>query len=336
MYARLLLAFLALSSVAAAMAPRAASWHVNNMVTLAALDGEVLRVAFLEKETPEELYTLPAKDISTLAAGIWRNEPVLLAARGRTLLRLNHSGRRWETLGKAPAPIREIAPSPDGSAGAMLLTGSPGGTIPPDGAVYWASWPRRFRCTRVKAVKDTYRPWQLCWTRAGEEQRFAAATYKATTFMDFEHNCLFLFTWQGNKAEACWLGSRLSRPYIDVTHADLRSDGYWRMVALETAQEGGYLLSVYRPIGFGYESEWQLTEVMSDLSEVAAYGNIVLCREAESTGTEACAWQLLPEQEGYRLQPLPASPPALKAVARVDDGHLAWWDGAWRCISLAE
>ena len=229
----------------------------------------------------------------------------------------------------APAPIREILPLPHDAPGALLLTGTSGDPAPADGAVYCARWPRRFACARLPAVKAIFRPWQIWWTRTRGEQRFAAACYKSTYFVPVKHNCMFVFSWQRQVASPRWLGSRLSRPYLDATHADLRGDGNWRMVAVEVTRDGGHALGVYHPIGFGYEGEWRQTDPLPGLQRVAAYGNIVLCFGTDAGGP--WARQLLPDGEQYRLQALRETPPTPEALARIDATHVA---GRWMAAGM--
>ena len=336
----LILMLVLLTVAARAMAPHAACFAgeddscmrpraVRSFV--AALDGNRLHLAKIIKSAAMDFAVLPADNITTLAAGHYRGKPVLLAARGKSLLRLDVVHHRWDVLGTLPAPIREIHPSPDGAPAAMLLTGGAGSPVPADGVLWWATWGGTFTVARVTPVKDYYRPWQFWWSRVGNERRFAVATYKKTHFAPFPHNCMFLFAWKGGKAEARWLGSRLSRPYVDAAHADLRGDGQCRMVAVEQTKEGGRALSVYHPIGFGYQGEWR-TEAIPGLERVANYGNIVLCF-GHDAGRKPCAWRLLPEKDGYRLVALTKAPPAPEVLTRVDQTHLAGrWNGAWQIV----
>jgi hypothetical protein len=276
---------------------------------------------------------VPASGVTALAAGCWQGEPALLAARGAALLRFDLASRAWTALGDLPAPIREILPALDDSPRALILTGTGADQVPRDGALWWAKWPGKFTCPRVAGVQGAFRPWQLWWTRAAGERRLAVATYKATPAMQFEHNCMFVFAWQDGEVDPRWLGSRLSRPYIDATHADLRGDGNWRMVAVEVTRDGKRGLGVYRPIGFGYEGEWR-TQAVAGLQRVVACGDVAVCWGRDAAG-KPLAWQLLPVGEAYRLAPLNPAPPAPQALVRLDAAHLAgWWDGGWHVIRL--
>lgn len=326
----LLCLLVALHPAGRALAPRAACLAVRGVTRLAALDDGRLRLAWLASSGLRDAGVMPATGIATLAVGRWHGAPAFFAARGRTLLRLDLRRRTWRVVGRTPAPIREIHPFPRGAA-ALLLTGN-GASPPADGALYAAYWERRFRLDRVTAVKSTYRPWQCEWFRAGGEDRLAVATFKATHFAPFLHNCLFTFAWSRGQAEPRWLGSRLTRPYLDVAHADMRAGGDARLVAVETTRDGGHGLSVYRPAGFGYAGEWR-TDTIPDLARVAACGDALICWGGGADAPRA--WQLAPAGTAYRLVSLPAAPPAPEALARLDRRRLAgWWNGSWHIIAL--
>lgn len=317
---------------ARAFAPRATSWSAGNVTYLAALDGGALHLARVSQGAVLDLGSVPAAGVTTLAVGHWQGAPALLAARGRALLRFALAHRAWAPLGQVAAPIREILPAPQAAPGAVLLSGPPGTPAPTGGAVWWVTWARAFAVRRVAAIPAEYRPWQLCWTHVAGEQRLAVAVYKSTPRMHFPHNCMFLYAWNNGVAAARWLGSRLSRPYVDATHADLRADHQWRMVAVEETHNSGRGVGVYRPIGFGYEGEWR-TEAVPGLTRVVAIDGIVILW-GQRAG-HPLAWRLLPAGEAYRLAPLRTAPPAPEALARVHATLLGgWWAGAWHIILL--
>ena len=323
-----LLSLLFLTLVAWGFTPRAACWTAEGITRLAVLEGGQLQLARVTPAGLEEQGTAPAPGITMLAAGAWNGAPVLLGSRGKDLLRYDAVRQAWSKIGSAPATILQILPARDGAPAALLLTGEADEPVPQRTAVWWANWEKKFACTRVTAIKDTYRPWQLWWSAAGGEPRLAAATYKATKFAPFEHNCMFLFAWKSGTAESRWLGSRLTRPYVDATHADLHGDGHWRLVAVEETRDGGRGLSVYQPIQFGYANEWR-TETIPGLRHIAAYGHAVIC------WTENGAAQLLPAADGYALLPLPHFPPSPDLLALIGNNRLAGrWLGEWHVIQL--
>lgn len=328
----LLLLWLLAASLAGIPAPRAAGWTADGDLWLAALDDGRLRVARMTTAGIEGQVMIPSPEVTTLATGLWNGTPALLGGQGKALLRFDPTKRAWAAIGSVPGVIRQILPARDGQPAAVILTGGEG-AAPKDGAVWWARWGTGFTCARVTAVKPNYRPWQAWWSACDGEPRLAVATYKATKYAPFEHNCMFLFIWQDGVAEPCWLGSRLTRPYLEAAHADLRGDSRWRLAAVEEMQDGGCGLSVYAPMQFGYANEWK-TEAIPGLRHIAAFDDVILCSGRDAAGNDI-AWQLLPDGNGYRLATLSDPPPSLDRLTRVDAARLAgWWDGGWHMVSL--
>jgi len=328
LYCCLLLVY---ASLAGAVSPRAVSW-TDGAVWLAALDGGQMRIARVTATAIVNQAAASAEGITTLAAGTWNGHNVLLGCRGKVLLRFDQKTSAWAPLGSVSGTIREILPARNGQSAAVIRTGG-AGMAPKDGAVWWATWAKGFTCVRVAAVQAAYRPWQVWWSAKDGEERLAVATYKSTKFAPFEHNCMFLFTWKNGAAAPCWLGSRLTRPYVEAAHADLRGDGQWRLAAVETTQNDGRGLSVYAPIQFGYANEWK-TDAIPGLQRIVAYGEFILCF-GHNTAGDPLAWQLLPDGDKYRLVLLPEAPPAPETLTRIDDHRLGgWWDNAWHIIEL--
>jgi len=317
------------------MSPQTACWMNNGRPLVAAVAEGNLYLAAMTAGTLHPVATVPAHGIATLAVGRWRGRPILLAAKGRTLVRFDLPRRTWRVLGVANAPIREILPDPNDAA-AVLLTSSATTSTPRDGAVWWAHWSGRCTITRVSGVKPTFHPWQLWWASAAGERRLAVASYKATPYVHFEHNCMFLFVWHAyGVVEPRWLGSRLTRPYLDATHAPVRTRDDTTMVAIEITRDGGHGLSAYHPIGFGYEGEWH-TESLPGLQRVAAYGPVITCWFRATDG----AWRvqrILPDGDAYRLVSIPMAPPAPESLCLLDTHHLSgWWGDAWHVVTLPD
>ncbi len=314
-----------LLSSAWGLAPRVALWRAGSAPMLAALDGGRLHFARMQPTGVQDAGAMPAAGVTTLAA----LDGQLYAARGKRLQRLAWQMKRWRTVGVLPMPIREILPA---AHGLYLLTGW-AGVVPAHGVVWWVHM-RPFACRRVVGVKDDFRPWRLWW--AGD--RLAVATYKRTKYAPFLHNCLFLFDVRGAATQPHWLGSRLSRPYVDAAHADLRGDGVIRLAAVEKAEAGGLGLSVYTLIQFGYQREWK-TEAIPGLERVAAYAGQTLLAFGHDAQSRPLAWRVLPDGDGYRLYPLPVTPPAPEAATLVYNQTGAsldgWWDGQWRQLFIS-
>ena len=76
----------------------------------------------------------------------------------------------------------------------------------------------------------------------------------------------FFFNVSRGRLEAVWLGSRLARPFVDYTVADLDGDGYCELAALELARDG-YLLAAYSWDNFGFTC-YEKSEVYSNVEEI--------------------------------------------------------------------
>jgi len=320
--ALLILFFLSLGGWAA---PRAACWEADGGRWCAGLEGAKLHLGRVTAAGIEDAGAIPADGLTTIAAA-----PIgLLGARGTALLRLDLPAKRWVELGALPAPILQLLP---GDGGAMALTGVAGHPVPAESAVWWVRWTPAFAAARVEAIGDNDHPWQLWWATVDGERRLAAAAHRATYYARFPHHCMFLYAWQDGKATPRWLGSRLSRPYRDAAHADLRADGRTRLIALEETRDGGLGVSVYAPAQFGYTGEWR-TEALPGLERLAARGSAVLCLGKDDAG-KARAWRLRATDDGYQLALLPEAPPSLDVITTIDDARLAgWWEGAWHLFT---
>ncbi len=320
--------------VVAAGGPRVACWVDHDVRLIAASSGEKLRLASFHDTTFTDIVTLPVAADSQLAVGAYAGAAVLLIAQGKELFRLDYPTKTLVKLGDFPAPILQLLPARAGKAGAVLLTGDAGVPVPVNGVLYWATWEQGYSSAVVADIPAEYRPWKLWWSAVPGEERLAVATYKKTAFAPFEHNCMFLYAWKNGVVQKRWLGSRLTRPYLDATHADIRAAGDWRMVALEVTADGGTGISVYQSAQFGYLRNWN-TETIAGLEEISAFDDMIILFGHDNTG-KALAWRLLNNDgEEYRLETLTETPPTLADVTRLDEHQLGgWWTGGWQSISL--
>jgi len=310
-----------LSPIRAAAAPTSAILATTAGPRLASLTAGQLHVAAL-RETIDELGATDAAGITSLApcpkpAGWY-------AARDRELLHRPIAGGAWKLLHTFADPIAQLMPAPDGSDELVILTGEPSEPVLTGGQV-WRRSPGA-RPVRVSVIKAGYRPYRLWPAHRDGRPQLAAATWKTTRFMPFEHNCLFLFGW-AKTVTPTWLGSGLSRPYVDACHADLRHDATWRLLAIETDAEGQSSLAAYHPVGFGYEGEWR-SESIPGLTRICAFGDAVVV-----TGSETS--QILPSDDGYRLVRLTADPLDLDGVLRAGDSLIGHGEGGWWRVPLA-
>ncbi len=311
----------------AVVAPSAVSWSPGGAVRVAAIAGDAVVQAVWDGAALRSDESLDRPGLSALGVLPSPAGGLLVGARGAALLRLDSGA----TLARLPAPIRQLLPATE-PPGVVILTGTDGDPAPAESTVWWLDGvglaPRR-----VTALEPHWRTWRIGWARCDGQTRLVAATYKATRFLPFLHRCLFVFEWSAPRATAWWLGSRLSRPYQDATHGDLRADGADRLVSLEADQEGDPVLAVYRPIGFGYEGEWS-APAPAGASRVVTVGDHVLV-----TGrSDAAHWarQLVADGAEYRLSESLAAAPDSTGLVSLDPSRLAgYWGGQWRVFGAA-
>lgn len=104
-----------------------------------------------------------------------------------------------------------------------------------------------------------WKPWKLLIGDVdGDGKReIILGVHKKTRFLRFEHNCLFVYGFDGKAATKKWLGSSLSKPFSDFLIANVDSDKEDELIALETRRDGKKCIVVYSWIGFGFGSDWQ-------------------------------------------------------------------------------
>jgi hypothetical protein len=83
--------------------------------------------------------------------------------------------------------------------------------------------------------------------------------FKSTRFFPKPHNCLFVYGWDEKRDEAFerWLGSSLSKPYLDFEFVRFEQDKYETLIAIERLKKNQVCLMAYRWNGFGFDVLWQ-------------------------------------------------------------------------------
>jgi hypothetical protein len=111
----------------------------------------------------------------------------------------------------------------------------------------WSGIPRRWK------------PWKMTTGDVdGDGKReIILGVRKSTRFLRFEHNCLFVWGFDGKVATKKWLGSSLSKPFSDFLLSDIDNDGEDELIALEQKRGGKKCVVVYSWIGFGFGADWQ-------------------------------------------------------------------------------
>ena len=120
-------------------------------------------------------------------------------------------------------------------------------TIWRDGERIWQGIPRKWRAWKLQAAD----------VDGDGVKEIILGVHKTTRFIPEPHNCLFVFGWDGKKAFPKWLGSRLSKPFVDFAFAQLDGEAGEELVSLEVTRSGGRCLVVYSWCGFGFVGNWQ-------------------------------------------------------------------------------
>lgn len=139
-------------------------------------------------------------------------------------------------------------------------------TIWRDGEKIWQGIPRKWR------------PWKLLVADVDGDgvKEIIVGVHKTTRFWPEPHNCLFVFGWDGRKAFPKWLGSRLSKPFVDFAFAELDGEAGEELASLEVTQNGGRCLVVYSWCGFGFVGDWQSQDFAYAALSRSSAGEIIL------------------------------------------------------------
>lgn len=110
-----------------------------------------------------------------------------------------------------------------------------------------------------RGVPASWKPWKLMVADVDGDGRreIVVGVYKSTRFFPKPHNCLFIYAWDGRRAHPKWLGSSLSRPFVDFAFVDTDGDKEEELAAIEMKRDGRLCLALYSWNGFGFTVDWR-------------------------------------------------------------------------------
>lgn len=209
---------------------------------------------------------LPASQRVPVARGhLWSREHDQLAADAGSSVRISESKAEsgHELLIHCGHPVQQLLADDlesDGLAELLVLTRTSGTRKRPRGgklAIYSLAKGR----ARLlwEGLKPEYNAWHIDTADVEGDgcREILVCAWKRTEHDPHFGNRPFLYQWEKDQLVPKWLGSRLSRPFLELAAGDLTGDGKDRLVAIEVTRSGGNCLTVYRWHGFGFEGEWQ-------------------------------------------------------------------------------
>jgi len=117
-----------------------------------------------------------------------------------------------------------------------------------------------------EGIPKKWKPWKLETADVDGDGilDIILGVYKKTNFFSYPHNCLFVFGWNGKEVFPKWLGSRLSKPFVDFTFAETDEKKGAELISIEKIDGKNYCIVVYMWCGFGFTGNWQ-SETFSDI-----------------------------------------------------------------------
>lgn len=110
-----------------------------------------------------------------------------------------------------------------------------------------------------RGVPARWQPWKLSVADVDGDGHLeiAVGVFKPTRYFPKAHNCLFIYGWDGQSAHPKWLGSSLSRPFVDFAFVNLKDERRGELVAIEIKRDGRRCVAAYSWNGFGFTLDWQ-------------------------------------------------------------------------------
>jgi len=98
-------------------------------------------------------------------------------------------------------------------------------------------------------------PWKLriADVNGDGRQEIIAGVWKKSPKDPIMARRTFVFYWNGTRMMPMWLGSRLSRRFVDFELRDINKDGWAELLAMEIAPGKPKRIGIYRWKSFGFE-----------------------------------------------------------------------------------
>ena len=111
-------------------------------------------------------------------------------------------------------------------------------------------------------IKEIYRedfsrlkPWKVVLGDIDGDGKYEVSigVYKKTPFHKIIAKRPFIYSYENNKLQPKWRGSRLSKPFTDYNFYDIDKDGIDEIISIEILEDNRKVLNTYKWKGFGFE-----------------------------------------------------------------------------------
>jgi hypothetical protein len=121
---------------------------------------------------------------------------------------------------------------------------------------------------------SAYNPWKIVIgdIDGDGKEEISIGVYKTSPLHPVMARRPFIYSFEGNKLEPKWRGSRLSKPFLDYVFFDIDEDEVDEIVAIEILEDNRKVINTYKWKGFGFESYLE-TEGYEDISDLITKDN---------------------------------------------------------------
>ena len=113
-----------------------------------------------------------------------------------------------------------------------------------------------------EGIKEIYiedfsrlKPWKIVLgdIDGDVKKEISIGVYKKTPFHQTMAKRPFIYSYDNNKLQPKWRGSRLSKPFIDYNFHDIDGDGIDEIISIEILEDNKKVVNTYKWEGFGFE-----------------------------------------------------------------------------------